>query len=217
MIADWTVEVSSLSPSIDVPWDGYVDLHWGPTSATCPVWNEAAAKQLAEVQAFPELLMPLHLANRLNSSTSKVDVFPIAASEVDPEISEMGEEGSRYGLGSYLDVFTVRSDVFNRFERFTELASRAVKALTKLDLPASCAEIVVRPAAIAEQQTFGWTLYTMGFGPDEQAARAAWAKALQSVTCVFGLQTSNMIVEDLVARFPHLDPALQVAPNNPGE
>jgi hypothetical protein len=217
MIADWTVEVSSQSPSIDLPWSGFLDLHWDPSTPAPSAWNAALAKQLSEVQAYPELLKPLELANRLNCSTSKLDVFPVTADEVDPEIAEIGEFATRFGLGSYLDVISVRRDIFDSFEQHAALAKRTAAALARIDLPGACAEIVVRPANAFGEQTFGWTLYAMGFGADEQSARDKWANTLKLVIDTFNLQKSNMIIEDVQTRSPHPDPDRSVSPARAGE
>lgn len=217
MIADWTVEVSSQSPSIDLPWGGFLDLHWNPYAPAPSAWNAALAKQLSEVQAYPELLKPLELANRLNCSTSKLDVFPVTADEVDPEIAELGELATRFGLGSYLDVVSIRRDIFNNFEQHTALAKRTAAALARIDLAGASAEIVVRSANAFGEQTFGWTLYAMGFGPDEQSARATWAQTLLCVIDAFNQQKSNMINEDVQARSAHPDPVSNVSPAKAGE
>lgn len=175
MIADWTVEVSAEGPWIDAPWADWVDLRWDPADPLLP-WREEQAAALPEVQQFPELLAMLAVAN-MNMSSTKVDVFPVTRDDVDPEISEAGEAATACGLGSYLDMLTARKDAFPAFAAFEQVARRTATLLHAVALEGCCVEIVVRPARLYDEQTYGWTLYTMGFGPDEAAARTRWAEA----------------------------------------
>ncbi len=170
MIADWTVDVGPESPLIAVPWEGWIDLrlHAG-TLLSIP--------NLPEVRAYPELGDLLQSANTAEISTSKVDVFPVTREEVDPEIAESGQEQTAAGLGSYLDLVAIDPGRFVAFEDFERVAREAARTLSRTNLPLCCAEVVVRPARLYDRNTFGWTLYAVGFGPDEQAARATWSQA----------------------------------------
>ncbi|HEY0786895.1 MAG TPA: hypothetical protein VGD62_13585 [Acidobacteriaceae bacterium] len=209
MIADWTVEVSALSPWIDVPWEGWVDLCGARGAPDC-AWHEERARALSEVEAYPELLRILECANGADTFTSKVDVFPVGASEVDPEISEAGEAGSRCGLGSYVDLVAARGDLFCTFARCEALARSTARALGAIECPGSCVEIVLRPARVFGREGFGWTIYTMGFGPDEVSARVTWARAAQVAVEVFLKEESFMIHRDVDERFAKVRDAVEV-------
>ncbi len=193
MIADWTVDAELESPRITVPWDGWVDLRPGMRSGTAD--TVALARGLAEVQAFPGLEELLASANTARMFTVKVDVFPVSREEVDPEIWEGSQqvdasgfllEHTLVGFGSYLDVVlapelipaTLPSEAFSYFE---EVARSAARTLEAAEHRLACAEIVVRPAQLYDRDTFGWTLYAIGFGADEAAAKAAWAPAARSL------------------------------------
>jgi hypothetical protein len=172
LIADWTVDAAPDSPTIDVPWEGWVDLREGQSEEQ-RTW---AARNLDETGNYPELVTLLLSANQGNLFSSKVDIFPVTREEVDPEIAEAGENETQFGLGSYLDMVTARLTLFPGFAQFEEVARRTVANLGKMEWEAPCAvEIVVRPAHLFSQATFGWTLYAMGFGASHSAARNAWA------------------------------------------
>ena len=164
MIADWTVEVGPDSPTIDVPWPGWVDLRSHP---------ELAAG-LPEAALYPELLPLLHRAALL---TSKVDVFAVARDEVDPELVE-GEpdEATTHGLGSYLDCL----GGLLPFDAAERTARAAVARLRTVPFPRAVVEIVIRPARLYDGETFGWTLYAIGFGPSAHEARRRWSDAARA-------------------------------------
>ncbi len=193
MIADWTVDADLESPRITVPWNGWVDLRPGVQTEAGD--TAATARGLAEVQAFPELEELLAAANTASMFTVKVDVFPVSREEVDPEILEGSRqingsddllEPTLIGFGSYLDVMLVPellpallpSEAFPYFEGVARSAARILKAA---EHRLACAEIVVRPAQLYDRDTFGWTLYAIGFGMDEAVAKAAWAPAAASL------------------------------------
>ncbi len=105
--------------------------------------------------------------------------------EVDPEIAEAGLARTACGLGSYLDVLFKRPASPTSFGPFEQLAREIVRLLERVDLPLACAEVVVRPARLYDEKTFGLTLYSMGFGPDAQAARSVWQRAATAgVACL---------------------------------
>ncbi len=175
MIADWSVDVGALRPSIDVPWEGWVDLSDLST-------QDLLLERLPEVQQFPELRALLRKANGSKQFlTSKVDVFPVTLDDADPEIAEAGEAQTRFGLGSYLDLLTPRIDLVADFAAFEAMARRAVMGLKPLGTATMSAEIVVRAASVAGRSTFGWTAYALGFGASESAARKCWEEAAMIV------------------------------------
>ncbi len=203
MIADWTVDAELESPRITVPWDGWVDLRPGMNTGTA---NAAApVGELAEVQALPELGELLAMANTAVMFTVKVDVFPVSRDEVDPEIWEGSrqEDASGFplehtlvGFGSYLDVVLapelipalLPSEAFPYFEGVARSVAQVLKAA---EHRLACAEIVVRPAQLYDRDTFGWTLYAIGFGADEAAARTTWAPAAASLVAALEQAIAN--------------------------
>jgi hypothetical protein len=181
MIADWTVEIGPGCPVIELPWPGWVDL--------CAGSPQASAAGLTEVQAYPELAGLLCSANQGKFATAKVDVFPVDRSEADPEIAEHPAERTACGIGSYLDLVWLGEGVEPPFSAF-EVVARAVSGLLgDVSLPLGTAEIVVRAAHLYHQEvsrdTFGWTLYAVGFGPDVAAARLHWGRAADAVVAAF--------------------------------
>ncbi len=181
MIADWTVEIGPESPEIVVPWDGWVDL----TRPGCKELTLAEAGPVVEIASYPELLALLALANRAHTLSSKIDVFPVTREEVDPEIAEAGLSSTVCGLGSYLDLLLSAPAPELTFGDFEQLACDTARLLRAVDLPLACAEIVLRPARLYDEETFGLTLYSMGFGPHARAARATWQRAAASgVACL---------------------------------
>ncbi len=202
MIADWTVEAGNSSPSIDVPWEGWTDLRW--TQGGGPDWDVIRAGSLAECQAYPELLEVLKPLNWLNTATSKLDVFPVTTDDADPEIAEAGEVATRYGLGSYLDLFAIQGDIFEQFEDFESIARSTSARLNRGGdtQGLAAAEIVIRPAHIYSHATFGWTLYAMGFGPSAEAARACWHAANRKLAAVFSKEIESSLVKRIKAKHP---------------
>ncbi len=181
MIADWTVEIGSGSPEIVVPWDGWVDL-------TRPGWKDlssAEAARIPEFAEYPELEPLLAIANNPYTLSSKVDVFSVTRQEVDPEIAEAGLLPTAFGLGSYLDLLLRPPAPQHSFGDFEQLARHLTRLLGAVDLPLTCTEVVLRRAHLYDRDTFGLTLYSMGFGPDAGAARATWQRAAVSgVACL---------------------------------
>ena len=166
MIADWTVEVGPDSPSIDVPWEGWADLRSHPELADA----------LGEAVLYPELL-PLLRGNNAVFLTSKIDVFTVSRDEVDPELAEENAEAATaYGLGSYLDCLCARLS----FSAGEQAAHAAVLQLRALPLPRAVVEVVIRPARLYDEETFGWTLYAIGFGLSAHEARQRWSETAQA-------------------------------------
>ena len=186
VIADWTVEIGPQSPEIVVPWEGWVDLSRADLSEAQPGRRAlTGSKRIPEASKYPELLPLLALANNGATLSSKVDVFPVTREEVDPEIAEAGLSQTACGLGSYLDLLLMPPAFAPGFKPYEEIAREAARRLEAVDLPLACAEIVIRPARLYDEDTFGLTLYSMGFGPDAQAARLAWQRAANAgVACL---------------------------------
>ncbi len=191
MNADWSVEAGADSPSIDVPWEGWVNLFWDRSNAALP-WQEALALALPEVQRYPELLPILMLLNSLNHFTSKVDVFPVTRDDIDPEFAEACPPAAHVGLGSYIDVLYARPGSYLHFEEFEAIARATSKTLASVSHTSGFAEIVIRPASLGGRTSFGWTLYAFGFGTDAAEARSAWHLACGLLITTFGNQIASV-------------------------
>ncbi len=189
MIADWTVELGPDAPTIDVPWPGWVDLSWSSADEDRP-WHPELARALPEVQLYPELEEFLRAANGGDYRTSKVDVFTVDASEVDPELAEAGVKETAFGLGSYLDLLLLDSSLCPDVEACVAFAREFVERIRRGTLPLAAVELVLRPARLYHKHTFGWTLYSMGFGGTEKAARVCWRQAAGAALSAFGFEVA---------------------------
>jgi hypothetical protein len=168
MIADWTVEIGSGCPVIELPWPGWVDLRAGSSPAD--------VETLPEVQSRSELAALLRAANQGSFATAKVDVFPVDRSAADPEIAEQPPEQTAHGLGSYLDVVWLGDGAQPPFAVFEAVARRVSASLRDVPLALGTAEIVIRTAHLYHQGTLEKTPEaTMGF---HLAVRTApWASS----------------------------------------
>jgi hypothetical protein len=199
MLAEWSVDIGADSPWLVIPWEGWVDLrNPGVDSLSRSAENSkvpAPIAQLTEVVDYPEVASLLQLGNQPGTLTSKIDVFPIAADEVDPEIAEYGPAATAFGLASYLDVLSMIPEwprTFEQFEQICRTVCSTVSATIRSavakpglgpssDMPVYV-EIVLRRARLYDRDTYGWTLYAAGFGPHPEAARSIWSHAATALT-----------------------------------
>ncbi len=172
MEADWSVEAGTSLPSIDVPWEGFVDLRRRPQAI-------AAVSEAAWHPALGEAIRCLN-ASASPLFTVKCDAWTLPASEIDPDEFGACRDEAREGFASYIDMLQLDPRSFRSFD-FHE---RWVKALTgrlrKIVLRNGRVDSVVRNAAHGSQLGFGVTLYAAGCGVDAQAAYAAWKAVLLS-------------------------------------
>ena len=96
MEADWAAEVGPDLPSIDVPWDGFVDLRQDPS----------AVLVLAEAASHPALKEAVLALNTEHSPvlTAKCDVWTLAGDEIDPDEFAAQAEQTSEGFASYIDI-----------------------------------------------------------------------------------------------------------------
>ena len=177
MEADFSVEIGGPDdPVLDVPWSAegtrYYDLRAHP---------ELLA-EVPEAVGFPELWDALVELNSPRSPVATVKCDAFAA-----EIS-LAEEifGADAKFGGYIDFIFDDARRFS-FETHERMARECVEQMRSLsELPAS-AELIIRRALFHNGDTregFYVTLYVFGYGSDEDAARAQWARALRQVTHV---------------------------------
>src|SRR5271156_6145728 len=96
MEADWAVEVGADLPSIDVPWEGFVDLRRNPD----------AVVDIEEAIGYSALRQALIALNSSDSPvfTSKCDVWTLAASKIDPDEFGAQAADATTGCASYIDM-----------------------------------------------------------------------------------------------------------------
>ena len=198
MEADWSVEIGADLPTIDVPWEAWVDLRTIPDTA-------AAIADIDEGQLYPELAAALlDLGSGTAAVTSKCDVFSLDVEDADPSIAELGADLVRYGLGSYIDFAFVNSDLLH------DLASceTLVRKITRLrlasvdDLPFTSVEIVIREGSFFGAPGFGLTVYALGYGPDPEAARSTWAKVMRISASITMEEITATVIERRQHGFP---------------
>ena len=184
MDADWSVEIGEDLPSIDVPWEGWVDLR-NPSTA------RALLHTLPEAAAYPELAELLLEINRSNPAnnpvvlTSKCDVFAVDGESasfglMDADASAWnGKQAPLLGLGSYIDLCLTTPSLFSDFAWHEALVRRIASGLlAPLPAPRTSVELVLRQASLFTRPGFGLTLYATGYEREPAKAREAWAGAL---------------------------------------
>ena len=183
MEADWAAEVGPDLPSIDVPWEGFVDLRLVPFAP--PTLAEAAAHR-----AIAEALATL---NALQSSvfTVKCDVWKLTRCEIDPDEFAADAEDAREGFASYLDILRLDHAAFASFELHERWARRLTERLRNIALANGRVDLVIRPASVNSSSGYGLTLYAAGCGTDETAACASWEAVLSAaVTATINLDST---------------------------
>lgn len=185
MDADWSVELGTDDPALELPWaspDGsqqYIDLLLHPE----------AINQIPEAERYPplrKLLIALN-ANKSSWRTAKCDVW------LDDEPGDtVGTEAGHRRVCSYVDI--IRRDSAQRFS-FTQHEAWVKEAAARLrslgDNGIAC-ELVVRRCyfhmdherAADSEPGFCVTLYVVAHGSDETRAFAGWSQGLSLVSSV---------------------------------
>jgi hypothetical protein len=171
MEADWGVEVGSDLQSIDIPWEGFVDLRYEPS----------ALARICEAAAHPALRETLLTLNSKQSTvfTTKCDVWKLADPEIDPDEFGAVAGESHEAVASYIDLLQRDPSRFASFkfhENWTRSLTSHVRAI---NLPNARVDLVVRAASIHSSAGFGVTLYVAGCGPDDRVAYASWEAVLR--------------------------------------
>jgi hypothetical protein len=176
--ADWSVEIGAGLPTIDLPWEGWIDLR-GCVSV------EDVSQALAEAREYPELGEVLLKTRDLTDAvTAKCDVFSVEMDEARRAMLEMPGDEAQEGLGSYLDFALSPAGGFADFASCEGLVRRITSRLAALPLAAASAEIVLRAGSFFEESSYGLTVYAFGYGRDRAAARTAWAEILAISTYI---------------------------------
>jgi hypothetical protein len=172
--ADFAVELGAGDETLEFPWAGcggvcYYDLKRQPELI-------ALIEEARDLKALSEFLVALNSSSS-PFETAKCDAWSTA--EISPE-----EEifGGAWKFGSYVDL------LFSDERRFSfpahETMLKRWKALLQRvpDIPAA-AEFIVRRCFFKGEPSDGFyvTLYTFGYGEDEDRARTQWAIGLKLV------------------------------------
>jgi hypothetical protein len=171
MEADWDVEIGPDSPSIEIPWEGFIDLRNDPNSAV---------QVIPEADAHPALGDALIRLNSGESAlfTSKCDAWQLKHDEIDPyEFSALPED-ARSGFASYIDVLLSDQDRFQSFEFHEGFVRRITGELRVIDLAECRVDLVVRAATINSSSGYGVTLYAAGCGRNPSMALLSWQRVL---------------------------------------
>jgi hypothetical protein len=183
MEADWAVEVGPDLPSIDVPWEGFVDLRHDPS----------AVQALAEVAMHRAMREAIIMLNTPPSPvfTAKCDAWTMARYEIDPDEFAAHAEQARGGFASYIDILRRDPARLASFEFHERWARRLTGRLRNISLPNGRVDLVIRPASANSYSGYALTLYTAGCGADAIAAYASWEAVLHAaVTATISLDSS---------------------------
>lgn len=182
MEADWAAEIGADLPSIDVPWECFVDLRDAPSAAE-------AVEEAIDHPALREALLTLN-SKASPVFTTKCDVWTLSSSEIDHDEFASHFENAQEGFASYIDILQRDPDQFASFD-FHERWSRSLTHhLQDLTLSNGRAEIVIRPANVDASPGYGLTLYAAGCGADALSAYAAWQAVLRAAV----IATMDLVV-----------------------
>jgi hypothetical protein len=172
MEADWAVEVGSDLPSIDIPWEGFLDFRYEPS----------ALAGIYEAAAHPALGKALLILNSESSAvfTTKCDVWKLTGPEIDPDEFGARAGESREAMASYIDLLHRDPSRFASFKFHEDRARSLTSHLRSTNQLNARVDLVVRPASIHSSAGFGVTLYVAGCGRDDRAAYASWEAALHT-------------------------------------
>jgi hypothetical protein len=171
MEADWAVEVGADLPSIEVPWEGFVDLRRNP----------GAVVDIEEAIGYSALRQALIALNSSDSPvfTSKCDVWTLAASEIDPD--EFGAQAADAitGCASYIDMVLRDRERLSSFD-FQERQVRDLALQMRRHIVSNGrVDLTLRAANVDSSSGYGITLHAAGCGADAQSAEAAWQAVLR--------------------------------------
>jgi hypothetical protein len=175
MEVDWAGEVGPDLPSIDVPWEGFIDLHLATQSGTV----QSAAQGIEET-AHPALREALIALNSLTSPvfTSKCDAWTVSGSEIDRDEFSALAADAQEGFASYIDILQRDVTNFASFE-FHERWARSLATHLRIPaIPNGRVDFILRPGTVEREPGYGMTLYAAGCGADAARAYAAWQTVL---------------------------------------
>jgi len=178
MDADFSIELGREDPVLDLPWTdpagkvAYVDLKRHPELIT----------QIDEAEEFPELREFLFTMNSPRSlvETAKCDGWETTELSPEEDVYDAAHKSA-----SYVDVVFSSIDARLSLPTHEEFARRVVELMRRTPETASALEVCVRRCYFAEdggvREGFYCTLYVIGYGRDEAAARQNWGMGLKLV------------------------------------
>jgi hypothetical protein len=191
--ADWSAEIGGDLPGIEIPWDGFVDLHA----------NASAIAAIMEATEHPALRSALVRLNASDSQTctSKCDLWvldeEIDGSKLDPDEFDAAAANARAGFASYIDVVSARPQVFASFAAHEQWARAIAAELCGSAVKNGRVDCVLRAATLRGQKGFAITVYAAGCGSAAPQAYAAWEAVL---TAAAGALTSTHPAEGSAGR-----------------
>jgi hypothetical protein len=174
--ADWSVEVGADLPTIDVPWEGFIDLRREP----------ALLSNLDEAASCATLAQVLVMLNHGDSPvfTSKCDHWRLAENEIDPLEFDAAEEEAMVGVACYVDIIARRESLFISFAAHETWVRRATQEMREIKVRGSHVDLVVRPATVDEKGGYALTLYVASCGSSENDAHSIFPLALNKAATI---------------------------------
>jgi len=184
MVTEWSALCSPEDPVLVVPWTdpvtnvSFVDLRSNPYDFDA----------IPEAVQHPPLLQALRALNATRSPvfTAKSDVWSLESAELALLRIELDveAEGSRSGIGSYIDLMFRDRTVFTSAAHQQQWIARLLRLASALDYPTAALECTLRPALLdlrIPQEGYAISLYIKALGPDQENAEVVWAAALADV------------------------------------
>jgi hypothetical protein len=170
MEADWAAEIGPDFPSIDVPWEGFVDLRK----------SSFVIEAISEATLHPALSAALRALNTEDSPvfTSKCDRWIIADEALDPDEFDSSAEEAQIAVASYIDISQRDPIQLTSFDFHESWARQLTAALRTIPITQARIDLVLRPATVDQHCGFGMTLYAAGCGSNAAEAEAAWQAVL---------------------------------------
>jgi len=175
MVAEWSVELGSNDPILEVPWrsdDGswrFLDVKRHPELLL----------EIPEACSYEELASFLDWANSTDSpiETAKCDVWTTTEMDADDEVF-----GEKVKFSSYVD-FLFASPVCESFPQYERLVQTLTRMLRQAPDLSSAAQFIVRRCLDHRESSkvsegLYITFYLHGYGADVQEARQRWGIAL---------------------------------------
>lgn len=176
MEADWSVEVGADLPTIDVPWEGFIDLRHDPSLVS----------NLDEAASSATLAQVLVMLNERGSPvfTSKCDLWLLAEDEIDPLEFDAAGEGAMVGVACYVDIVARRESLIMSFPAHETWVRRATEEMRRIKMRRSRVDLVVRPATVDESDGYALTLYVASCGATGNDAYGIFQMALKSAATI---------------------------------
>ena len=170
MEADWAAEIGPGLPSIDVPWEGFVDLRE----------NLSVVDAIPEAALCPALSSVLCVLNSRDSPvfTSKCDRWVLEDEAIDPDEFAAPASEVQIAVACYIDILQRDPVRLVSFEFHESWVRQLTASLRNIPVTHGRVDLVLRQATVDQYTGFGVTLYIAGCGADASAAETAWQAVL---------------------------------------